>query len=430
MLYFLYDLFFCIAFIGVAPWILWRRWMFKQFKGRFAAYFTLSLPAVKVKKGKVFLIYAVSMGETKIAATLFQQMKGRYPEDQFYIVSRSETGHAEAKKSISAADGHFFLPLDFSWTMKRFFKCIQPDVVILVESDFWLNFLRIPKKMGSLVFLINGKVSSRSFNRLKKVSFFSKALFSFFDLMCLQNELFKERFIKLGVDPSKAFVTGNLKFDIPFIESNSNSLKLELGIEPQDQVLVLASTHPKEEEEILKALESLWKKLPFLKIIIVPRHPERFQDVKELLLKKPYSMIAYSEIQKKTGKERVFLIDAMGLLMSIYQVSNVAILGGSFFSHLKGHNIFEPIQAGIPVLFGPYMSDQKDLVEHILSSHAGIQTSLQGIFSEVERLFLDSSYKDGMRKQGKHLLLQVEGGFSRASEAIFKKISLSAEKHL
>ncbi len=391
--------------------------------GHISTYLSLSLPEVKPKTGKVFLLYAVSMGETKAASALFHKMKELYPKDQFYIVSRTQTGHLEAKKSMKGADGHFILPIDFSWAMKRFIGRISPDVVITIESDFWLNFLRISKEYGAKVFLVSGRVSETSFKRFKTFSFFSKPLFSCFDLIAAQNDLFKERFISLGVDPSKITVTGNLKFDTPFTRIDTTELKRSLGLGEQDQVIVLASTHAGEEEELLKALTPLLEKIPHLKLIFVPRHPERFSSVENLLLGSSLPMISYSRIQQKTGDERIVLIDAMGRLLSMYQIADLAIVGGSFLKHLNGHNIFEPIQAGAPVLFGPYMSDQKDLVECVLGAKAGLQVSLQDLSFQVETLLQNPSLTQEMCAQEEKLALQMRGASTRACEVISEKIA-------
>ena len=423
MLYFFYDFIQCVLLLLILPKILWQNVFYGKFKHCMASYLTLSLPQVAVKKGRVFLIYAVSMGETRAAVSLFQQIKKKYPKDLFYILSRTETGHEEAKKSMKEADGHFLLPIDFSWSMKRFLKRLQPDVVILIESDFWMNFLRFSKKSGALLFLVSGKISLRSFERFKKIAVFSRKLFSFFDLICAQNALCQERFVQLGVDSSKVQVMGNLKFDAFFSKVNTQILKQTLGIQEKDVVLIVASTHAQEEEAILNVLYPLYEKYPYLKVLVVPRHPERFSEVEDLIVKTSIPMISYSRIHEKNGDERVILVDAMGVLLSLYQIANFAILGGSFFKHLKGHNILEPIQSGIPVIFGPYMSDQKDLVEYVLTSQAGIQTSLERLLSQVQDLLRDLVFYRFMQKQGEALSLQIKGASACMCEALCEKIS-------
>jgi 3-deoxy-D-manno-octulosonic-acid transferase len=365
------------------------------------------------------------MGETKAAASLFDQLKVLYPQDQFYITSRTETGHAEAKRILSAADGHFLLPFDFSWAMRRFFRRIKPDVVLLIESEFWLHFLKYAKESHALICLVSGRLSSRSFKRFEKLSFFSRFLFAYFDLICVQNSLFQEHFLELGVDPSKVFVTGNLKLDTSFTRIDTGNLRKKLGIDESDFVLVIASTHPGEETKILQSLSLLCRDIPSLKLLFVPRHPHRFTEVEEMLKKNPFPVISYSRIEQKTGNERVFLIDAMGLLLSFYQIADLAIVGGSFLPHLRGHNVFEPIQAGSPVVFGPYMGDQRDFVQSILEADSGVQCSLEDLEVTVSLLLKDSSVRKAMQERGQILFLQMQGSSQRTSKLVQEKISFS-----
>lgn len=421
LVFFLYDVVQFFVLLLILPKVIWERFFKKRYKGRFKCLLGISIPDTKQKKGKVYLIYAVSMGETKAAASLFHKMKSDGSDSQYYIVSRTETGHAEAKRSMKGAEGYFLLPLDFSWVMKRFLNKIQPDVVIVVESDFWINFLRLSKKLGAQVFLVSGKVSIRSFKRFRRLSFFSKKLFSYFDFICAQNEVFKQRFVELKGDSESVGTTGNLKYDTTFAKVNKSDFKQKIGIQKQDQVIVLASTHQREEELLLEALKPLWERVPHLKVVIVPRHPERFSEVKQMIEKKKISCVCYSNIEEKTGHEKVVLVDTMGMLLSIYQVADLAIVGGSFLKELEGHNIYEPIQVGIPVLFGPYMGQQRSLVESVLSAEAGRQTCFKEVLSDVEDLLENQHTYQVMQAQGLKLLSQMEGSSLRTWEALLQK---------
>lgn len=422
MFCFFYD---CLQYMLVLLFMP-KFWYEKCFKGKFKKglkpYLALSLPEKKVNKGPVFLLTAISLGETKAAASLFANMKKSYPEATFYVASRTETGHEEARKSLREADGYFFVPLDFSWSIKRFLNYLEPDIVLVIESDFWYNFFRLSKKRGCKLFLVSGKLSLRSYQRFYKFSFFAKKLLSFFDLLCVQNSLIKERFVNLGVDSSKVIVTGNLKFNTPFIRKDQSVLRDELGIVEGDKVLVIASTHSLEEESILGAIETIWSEFSSLKVIVVPRHPERFKEVKELFLKKNIAFVSYSQIALKTGFEKLILVDAMGILFSLYQIADLAVVGGSFFNYLRGHNIFEPIQAGVPVLFGPFMSDQNEFVERVLSSCAGKQVSLADLAFTIRMLFQDDDLLRKMRKNGDALLQEVEGSSFATWESIHQCI--------
>ncbi len=160
----------------------------------------------------------------------------------------------------------------------------------------------------------------------------------------------------------------------------------------------------------------------------MPRHPHRFGEVEECLRKAHFPVISYSRIEQKEGNEKIFLIDAMGLLLSFYQIADLAIVGGSFFPHLCGHNIFEPIQAGAVVIFGPYMSDQKDFVQSILEAQAGIQTPLEGLEPIISDLWKDSVLRQSMQEKGQKLFHQMQGSSLRTCKVIQEKIAFSERK--
>jgi len=247
--------------------------------------------------------------------------------------------------------------------------------------------LKEVKAAGANVVLVNGKLSERSFKRLLFLPFFAKRLFSFIDRFCLQSERYEERFAKLGVPEEKISVTGNLKLDItPDLMSleEKERLKNELGIGAEERLIVLGSTHAPEEEELLAALDAL--KIPHLKVLLVPRHPERFAKVAAGVQAGGHSLLHYSRREKRGGDERIILIDAMGLLHKCYQIADVAVVAGSFTQRVGGHNIFEPVQVGVPVLFGPHMQAQNDLRELVLSSGCGFQVSLQELSGKVLEL--------------------------------------------
>jgi len=267
--------------------------------------------------------------------------------------------------------------------MKKTVKQLRPDFLILGEGDFWYRLLKETKKRGGKCILVNGKISERSTHRFMKFSFFSRSLFSLLDTLCVQSFRFAERFISLGIARHKISITGNLKLDAspPLLTlEQKDEWKKELHIESRDRVIVIGSTHPKEEELLLTQLAPLWETIPNLKIIIAPRHPERFSTVVSEL--SAFPVMAYSERSNKK-EAKVIIIDAMGLLQTLYQLADVAIVAGSFIKGVGGHNIFEPIQFGVPTLFGPHMESQLDLVNLVLDSHAGIQTSPENLLKSI-----------------------------------------------
>lgn len=400
------------------------KWVLRGDRSLFS-YLGGDLPLKRDFSKKCFLFYAVSVGETKALSSFYSKVKLQYPEAEFFIASRTVTGQEEAKRSLPLADGYFILPLDFSWSMRRLYRRLHPTAVFIVEGDLWYHFLQEAKKQNIFTALISAKISERSYKRFKNFPSFSRFLFSSFSLICAQSKLFADRLIELGANPSSTFITGNLKLESSVGKLSSlqkREWRQKLGICSDDFVLVVGSTHAPEEEGILEVLLPLWQKYPQLKCFIVPRHPERFVEVSRMLSEKGLSFIAYSNLACKTGKERLVCIDTMGLLTNLYQISDVAIVAGSFASHLKGHNIIEPIQQGVPVLFGPYMSDQADLVKEVLAAKAGVQINLDSLSCVLEGFLQDSSFLEDLSLAGKKFVSTFQDTATKTADICFSSL--------
>ena len=224
----------------------------------------------------------------------------------------------------------------------------------------------------------------------------------------------------MGIPPKKMTVTGNLKFDTHFEKltpSEKNYFRDELGISSHDRVVTIGSTHVQEEERLLKQLEPLWKEIPNLKLLLVPRHPERFQEVAILLKKMNIPSISYSTRKSCNQREKVVLIDAMGLLPTCYQLAEVALVGGSFVKGVGGHNIFEPIQCGVPVLFGMHMESQRDFADLILRAMAGRQLTLDELPEALKELLQNGGMRAHMTACGKKLTQSAQGAIARTWES-------------
>ncbi|MBI2743279.1 MAG: 3-deoxy-D-manno-octulosonic acid transferase [Chlamydiales bacterium] len=407
LLSFIYDLLLLLLGLVALPKLLWHRIKLGKYRKSLGERLGWRLPpAIEKGEGRVVWIHAVSVGETKAVAPLYKKIRSEMPDAKIVISCVTETGLAEAGRSLPAADSYFFLPIDFSWLIKRILHRIQPDLLILVEGEFWYHLLKFTKLSGAQIALVNGKLSERSFKRFKLFGFFSKLLFSYFDKFCLQSSRYYERFLELGISPEKLLITGNLKLDISPVEltdAERATWQDELGIKRDDRVLVIGSSHDPEEEWLLSALDKVWIEIPKLKVLIVPRHPERFSKVAAQLKARGLSIITYTERAFKKGDERVILIDAMGKLLNCFQLAELAIMGGSFVSHVGGHNIFEPVQVGVPVIFGPHMHTQLDLVDLAITSGAGIQVPL----ASLPETILDLLQNPSRWKQAHHSCLNV-----------------------
>lgn len=369
------------------------------------------------KKGEMRIwIHAVSLGETKAIKPLLEEIKKDFPDAVLFFSSTTETGQSEAKTNHKELSCCFFLPLDFSFLMKRMVSKISPDLFILVETDFWLNLLSYLKKNDASVVVVNGKMSPASHRNYKRAPKFSKDLFSLVDLYCVQSQEYKFAFKDLGVREEKILVSGNVKFDAKEILSHSISFK---GFREERKVVTLASTHEHEEEMILEALKEMKESLSFL---IAPRHPSRFAVVAKLLEREkiPFRRIT----EEGDGSEQVVLVDRMGVLDQCYRLSQAVIVGGSFVKHVGGHNIYEPVRFGVPVLYGPYMYKQTELVNSLQKHHIGEQVELSHLKGALERLL------DTPEEQLKYQALrsEMEGATERSWAAIKNKIFSNLEK--
>ncbi len=318
-------------------------------------------------------IHAVSLGETKAVKTLIDLIKEDHKNVEIFISTTTQTGQSEAKKLSPFV---FFLPIDVSWLMKKLVKKVNPDLFILVETDFWYNLLSALKKNQTPIVLVNGKISSNSYKNFKKFKSFASDLFGKIDLFCLQSALDKERFQNLGITENKLIVTGNIKFDnLPPLQ-NIPGLHFPL----EKKLVTIALTHENEEELILNELDHN-QSIAFL---LAPRHPERFQKITKLLKKKNITFRTIT--QKGTGKEQVILIDKMGVMDECYAKSHAVIMGGSFTPSVGGHNIYEAARHGIPVIYGPYMHKQESLVHSLKTHNACTQIPLSHLSQTLQKL--------------------------------------------
>lgn len=417
---FFYNCILLLVFLCALPRLLYMRVRYGKYRQSLGQRLGFGYPSINKGERQLIWIHAVSVGEVKAVAALAKMLKGKLGNPLLLMTTTTETGQAEARRSVPEADFYFYLPFDFSWIIKPIVRKFKPDVVILTESDFWYHFLQVSKEIGAKVFLVNGKLSERSAKRFKWVPWFTSRLFNLFDCLCLQGDVYKRRFEALGIQPEKLFVTGNMKFDSHYPQLSSvelDQLMQRMGVTKGQPTLVIGSTHAPEEELFIPVLVELWKRIPQLKVLLVPRHPERFDAVAKLL---DAHQISFSRDSQHNPIKPLILVDAMGVLRTCYQLATVAVVAGSFTPVVGGHHILEPCWYGVPVVFGPYMHSQPDMVDLALEYKVGLQVQEGELFESLLHLFSDPSYRDGMSRSGIKLSQDIKG----ATERTFERISL------
>lgn len=423
MTFYLYQvLLFFYALIATPKWLfqalIHNEWNF------FLEKWGLRVPKLS---SPLIWIHAVSLGETKAIVPLAKKLKTAFPGHALLISSITDTGHAEAKQALKEAEAHIFLPLDLSFVVKRVIRRLKPSLVLLSETDLWPAFLLACKKEGVSLVLVNGKISARSQKRYKRFPKITQKLFSLFDAFLMQNESYAQRLEELNIPPQKIVVTGNLKFDeMPKKLSPDELVRFRehLKIDPRDFIVTIGSTHHPEEREFLSLFSRVWKSEPHVTFLLVPRHPRRFDEVAHLLKKETIPFRRYSESLQAHEEAHVVLVDAMGLLMACYQLSDLAIVAGSFGSKVGGHNLIEPTFVSTPVLFGPYTAAQEEMKRLVLQSKAGFEISLEHIPSLILSLLHDPERREILKKRALALSESLQGGTEKSYKELLKFLKL------
>lgn len=378
------------------------------------------------KDAKVIWVHAVSVGEVKAVSKLVEKLKFERPDYEIVVSTTTLTGNAEAKRSIKQASHVVFLPIDLSFIIKKVLNKITPALVILVETDFWYQFMKEAKKRGAEIVLVNGKLSEKSQKGYARVPWITKNLFQWIDLYLLQSIDYVDRFLSIGVSSEKIRPIGNLKLDnepVVLTDVEKELLKKKLNLGEGMRALVFGSTHAGEEALALDISEKLLKRYSNLLVILVPRHPERFNLVAAMIKERRQPFYRFSSDMPAKENAKIILVDTMGLLNSLYQVSDIAIVCGSFIQSVGGHNIIEPLAFQIPVLYGPYMHKQPEFNQLVLSYKAGIQVKSHDLASELELLLDDECKRTFLGSQGLMLVKENRGATDRAANIILNVVS-------
>lgn len=419
---FIYELVLWLLAIVAFPKLLYDALFYGKYRKSFLQRCGKGFPEIQKGNRQLIWVHAVSMGETKAVAALVKSLKAQRHHPLILISSVTETGHAEAKKSMPEADYHVYLPYDFKGIISPLVAKTNPDMLLISENDCWANFLHAAKKCGAYIALVNGKLSERSQKRFQWFPQFAKTLFGSIDLFCLQSEHYQKRFEALGIAKEKMVVTGNLKFDDALIclnDSEKNNLRTQWGIGPSNKVLVIGSSHDPEERLLLEVMEKVWAWEPTLKVIIIPRHPERFNAVAALLESMKIPFGRHSQKANLSDRaNKVVLIDAMGMLRNTYQIADVAIVAGSYTPKVGGHNIIEPLWCGVPTIFGPYMHTQPELVEIVSRFSAGLQLPLENLEGQLRLLLKEIEPAASLQRNGLNLVASMRGSTERTLAAL------------
>ena len=428
MVYLLYNLLLLFSALFLVPYYLFIGWRFgksrRGIRERLGFYSPEQLTAIRSKKN--IWIHAVSVGETRAAMPLVRQLKQKYPEFQIVVTNVTETGHAIAL-TVEEIDLCLFFPFDFSSVVRKAISTINPELIIIVETEIWPNFIRQAHQSDIPIILVNGRISDRSFPRYRFIRFLFQPILEKFSALCMQSQIDAERIAVLGALDSRVENTGNLKFDYELKDVSTaqvRQLKEDYRLPEQTAIFVAGSTHAGEEKQLLEAYRQISAQLEQkLILVLIPRRPERKREVVALLKESKFQYRLRSSIKEGDNllfSGEVLVVDTLGEVLDFYSIADLVFVGGSLVP-VGGHNLLEPALLAKPVIFGPHIQNFKVIAKKIIHAGAGVKVAdQQGLVRQSVILLNDPLRCRAMGEAGRSLIVENAGTTERTMRHITK----------
>lgn len=420
------------AFLALSsPYYLLRMWRRGNWRDGFAQRFGRYEDVVgrSVTDRDVFWLHAVSVGEINVCVELVRVLKSLRPTIKFAVSTTTTTGMGELQKKLPEDITKIYYPIDLRKSVHRALDTIRPRAIILIEAEIWPNFIWRAVELGIPLFLVNARLSDRSYPRYRKFAQLFKQLFGAFAAVGAQTEEYASKLREVGCKPENVLVSGNLKFDTAKLNSDSSinvpALLAQLGVGAGVEQLVAGSTHEGEEKLLAQQFLRLRRRFPNLFLVLVPRHFERACDVGRTLAKCGLRFFYRSEItphtRLKPGSVDCLIVDTTGELMNFYQYASVAFVGKSLKAK-GGQNPIEPAALGRATVFGPNMQNFADVARIFVSQRGAIQVRDPG---ELERtlaeLLGNPKHRDDLGRTAERIVRENQGAVRRTASMILQR---------
>lgn len=436
---YLLDIFYLLLILLALPRLVWQSVRKGKYREGLAAKFFGRVPPRRSRKPCLWL-HAVSVGEVNLLGPLVRLIAQDRPDWECVLSTTTMTGMAVARQKYPGLM-LFYCPLDFSWAVRAAMRRIRPDLLVLVELELWPNLIRAAKEWGARVAVINGRLSERSFRGYLRIRSLVRRLLVRIDLIACQEEIYAERFRRLGARPETVVVTGSLKYDGAQTDRNNAAtqrLRQLAGFAPEDIVFLAGSTQGPEEEAALAVFRELSPQWPQLRLVLVPRHPDRFQAVARIL---DHSGVPWQRRTALGGMgcpgaaggrhgcpagasagegmpPRVLLVDAVGELGAWWGTAQIAFVGGSF-GNRGGQNMIEPAAYGAAVSFGPNTWNFRDVVAALLAHDAAVVVrGPEELAAFVRRCLEEPDYGAALGRRAQGLVARQLGATRRTFQRL------------
>lgn len=421
-MFILYDLISLLVVIVYLPIYLFRRKFHSGFLAR------LGFLPKKLVLDRPVWIHAVSVGETISVKHLIEALRGDLPQKRFVISTVTATGNKIAKSIATDKDYVTYLPLDLSFIVRKVIDRINPAIFIITETEIWPNLIYYLSRKNIPIVVVNGRISDTSFKGYLRIKFLLVSLLNRINTYCVQTRQDADRLLALGLKQEKIKITGNMKFDIKVkdyteLKKDYTDYRMRFGLADKDRLFIAASTHQGEEEIILSVYKQLLEEFANIKLLIVPRHPERAANIEKLIAKfnfrpqrisylSPTRSSVLQQIQRP-DHSTVFILDTVGQLMYFYAISDIVFVGGSLVRK-GGHNILEPASLSKPMLIGPNMFNFFDITNLFLKANAVVMVrNEEELKINISALLDNESRITELGRLAKEIILKNQGATLR-----------------
>jgi 3-deoxy-D-manno-octulosonic-acid transferase len=408
------NLIYLMAITLASPWLSWRRWRTGRYRSHLAARLRGHVGYVHADARPVAWFHGVSVGEIHLLATIVAAFRVRHPGWQVVISSTTDTGLAEAQSKFAGLPVIAW-PFDFSWAIREALDRVRPSLLVLAEGELWPNTVRIAHRRGVRVAVVNARLSPRSARRYSRIAVLARSLlFRHIDRIGLQTEAYRDRFLSLGLPATQLTVTGSVKYD-GAVKPIPATAFLRAIPTRDDVIWVAGSTHAPEERIVIDAFCRLKPTHRDLRLILVPRHPDRFGEVASLLTSRNVPFVKRSELTAAPGHwPDVLLLDTIGELGAAWSIATIGYVGGSLDGIRGGQSMIEPAGVGVPTVFGPHVWNFRDAAETLVAVGGAIRIpDADSLPAAIHALLADRMRRQRMGHAAKAFVERQRGATER-----------------
>jgi 3-deoxy-D-manno-octulosonic-acid transferase len=425
-----------VGFVMLSPMFLYKMWKRGKYREnfwqRFGFYSEGLRKQLAEKKERRCWIQAVSVGEVNVALLFIGALQRKFPDLRIIVTTTTSTGYTLAYERLPQEVELLYFPQDFPWSIRRAYDLIQPDFIVLMESELWPNHIWAGARRGVPLFLVNGRMSPRSERGYKRLGWLSRRVFDKLSLVCAQSQEDADNFVTIGVATDRVHMAGNMKYDVSMPHADAQlvdpvQLLKQIGVSPAQPILIAGSTHPGEEGILLDMFADLRGKFPRLFLVLVPRHVERTREVVDVAKRKQVKFILRSDISphlEQTAKPYdCLIVNTTGELKWFYKVATVIFVGKSLVGQ-GGQNIVEAAASGHPVVFGPNMQNFRAIARQFVAEGACIQVrDADGLRRAVQALLEDANRRQVIVAAAHRVIQSNVGSTKRSVELITRALS-------